>query len=107
MQKILNIIVFMLLFVSCSQIDMLEREQLDEQDNSWHTAKLAFNCEKQEFDSNSTSTRAASTTNWQDGDKIYLRFPNGATTTQGNAVYNESENAWYINYYGSFTRDKK
>lgn len=107
MQKILNIIVFMLLFVSCSQIDMLEREQLDEQDNSWHTAKLAFNCEKQEFDSNSTSTRAASTTNWQDGDKIYLRFSNGATTTQGNAVYNESENAWYINYYGSLTRDKE
>lgn len=107
MQKILNIIVCMLLFVSCSQIDILEQEQSNERESSWHTAVLSLHCTKQGFDSNGVTTRATSTTTWQDGDKIYLRFSNGATMTQGNAVYNAPENAWYINYYGTLTRDKE
>ncbi len=107
MQKILNIMVCMLLFVSCSHNDLFEQEQSNEQESSWHTTKLSLNCTKQGFDSNRVSTRVGSTTNWQNGDKIYLRFSNGATTTQGNAVYNAPENAWYINYYGTLSRDKE
>lgn len=91
----------------CSNDDYMTNKNDIEIVTSRHTVKLSLNCTKQGFDSNGVSTRATSTTTWQNGDRIYLRFSNGATTTQGNAVYNAPENAWYINYYGSLTRDKE
>lgn len=89
-----------MMLVGCDSEDVLSEIATGTNPNEMHTCKLNLNITKDEYDA--TPSRSSSTT-WNEGDKIYLTFTVGSTTTTGSAVYNDS--TWTINYYGSLTKN--
>ena len=89
-----------MMLVGCDSDDVLSDIPTGTDPNEMHTCKLNLNVTKAEYDAK--VSRSTSTT-WNEGDKIYLTFTVGSSTTTGSAVYNDS--TWTINYYGSLTKD--
>lgn len=89
----------MSIFIACSsQNDIIDNLQNGEDANQPHTCELILNVTKSEFDD---ETQSRSATGWIEGDKIYLTFEVGTSTSHGDAVYNNG--TWTVNYYGSLT----
>lgn len=89
-----------MMLVGCDSDDVLNDIPTGTDPNEMHTCKLDLNVTKSEYDANPA---CSSSTTWNEGDKIYLTFTVGNSTTTGSAVYNDS--TWTINYYGSLTKD--
>ncbi|MBR4297930.1 MAG: SUMF1/EgtB/PvdO family nonheme iron enzyme [Bacteroidaceae bacterium] len=86
-------------FLSCSSEDMFE--VMEQQNNTKpKTCPLILNANKVSFDSgNATRSTDNASSDWKEGDKIYLTFSNGTGNTYGDAVYESGE--WIVNYYGT------
>lgn len=48
-----------------------------------------------------------SSSDWKDGDRVYIFFTDGKTVTSGEAKYEAEEQIWTFNYYGSLPSDNK
>lgn len=87
------------LLVSCSAHDDLLNEVHNAEDATQpHTCKLELDITKAGFDDEPQSRSASE---WANGDRIYLTFTVGNSTSYGDAVYTNGN--WTINYYGSLT----
>ena len=83
------------LFASCNADDGFEELTHENDVNSMRTCEVKFNVTKTEYDH--PASRATQT--WKEGDKIYLTFNVGSSTTSGNAKYTGGK--WVLSYYGS------
>lgn len=98
--QMLMAVVMVLALGSCSSDELSEVEN----QNGKQTVKMEFVGKVIGFDQQGSSkakvqTRATSST-WNDGDKIYITFYNGSTLVPGEATYN-SASGWSVSYDGN------
>ena len=84
---------------SCTEQD--DFENVGEGDSAPNKCMLDFNVSCAEYDM--PATRAATSTTWKEGDKVYFTFDNNA---YGMATYS-SASQWAIEYYGTLPQNKK
>lgn len=98
--QMLMAVVMILALGSCSSDDLSEVEN----QNGKQTVKMEFVGKVIGFDQQGSSkakvqTRATSSS-WNDGDKIYITFYNGSTLVPGEATYS-SASGWSVSYDGN------
>lgn len=98
--QMLMAVVMVLALGSCSSDDLSEVEN----QNGKKTVKMEFVGKVIGFDQQGSSkvivqTRATSSS-WNDGDKIYITFYNGSTLVPGEATYS-SASGWSVSYDGN------
>ncbi len=98
--QMLMVVVMVLALGSCSSDDLSEVEN----QNGKQTVKMEFVGKVIGFDPQGSSkakvqTRATSSS-WNDGDKIYITFYNGSTIVPGEATYS-SASGWSVSYDGN------
>lgn len=98
--QMLMAVVMVLALGSCSSDELSEVEN----QNGKQTVKMEFVGKVIGFDQQGSSkakvqTRATSST-WNDGDKIYITFYNGSTLVSGEATYS-SASGWSVSYDGN------
>lgn len=85
---------------SCSNEDNYDSDSGQENiDNASRTARMVFTGCVNRFDQQ-ISTKATNT-DWNDGDKLYIAFYNGANIIPGEAIYNKIS-GWSVSYNGEF-----
>ena len=94
-------VVMVLALGSCSSDDLSEVEN----QNGKKTVKMEFVGKVIGFDQQGSSkvkvqTRATSSS-WNDGDKIYITFYNGSTLVPGEATYSSASGCWSVSYDGN------
>lgn len=92
---------FCFIMGACSDDDLIEQEQPTEE-STIHTIPMDFIGNVVGFDQSSSraKTRAATSSSWNNGDKIYITFYNGSTIVPGEATYNSSS-GWSVSYDGN------
>ena len=98
--QMLMAVVMVLALGSCSSDDLSEVEN----QNGKQTVKMEFvgkviGFDQQGSDKAKVQTRATSSS-WNDGDKIYITFYNGSTLVPGEATYS-SASGWSVSYDGN------
>ena len=98
--QMLMAVVMILALGSCSSDDLSEVEN----QNGKQTVKMEFmgkviGFDQQRSDKAKVQTRATSSS-WNDGDKIYITFFNGSTIVPGEATYN-CASGWSVSYDGN------
>ena len=98
--QMLMTVVIVLALGSCSSDDLSEVEN----QNGKQTVKMEFvgkviGFDQQRSDKAKVQTRATSSS-WNDGDKIYITFFNGSTVVPGEATYNRTS-GWSVSYDGN------
>lgn len=96
---------FCFIIGACSDDDFIEQEQVQLTDESTiHTIPMEFIGDVVGFDQPSNQarlqTRAATSSSWNNGDKIFITFYNGSTIVPGEATYNSSS-GWSVSYDGN------
>lgn len=81
---------------SCSSHDDAVNDLSPEKPGQPHTCELVLNITKKGYDGEQCTRSAAA---WENGEKIYLLFTTGNSTTNGEAVYNDGK--WTVSYYGA------
>lgn len=102
--QLLMAVVMVLALGSCSSDVLSEVEN----QNGKQTVKMEFVGKVIGFDQQDASkakvqTRATSSS-WNDGDKIYITFYNGSTRVPGEATYSRAS-GWSVSYDGNLTTD--
>lgn len=98
--QMLMAVVIVLALGSCSSDDLSEVEN----QNGKQTVKMEFvgkviGFDQQRSDKAKVQTRATSSS-WNDGDKIYITFFNGSTIIPGEATYSRAS-GWSVSYDGN------
>lgn len=101
LSKTLMMAGFCFIMGACSDDDFIEQEQPTEE-STIHTIPMDFIGNVVGFDQSSSrvKTRAATSSSWNNGDKIYITFYNGSTIVPGEATYNSSS-GWSVSYDGN------
>lgn len=105
LSKTLMMAGFCFIIGACSDDDFIEQEQVQSTDESTiHTIPMEFLGNVVGFDQPSNQarlqTRAATSSSWNNGDKIFITFYNGSTIVPGEATYNSSS-GWSVSYDGN------
>lgn len=85
-----------------SQDDVINDLQGIADENQMHTCPLNMTLSLSGFDASSRADESDNEAVWTNGDKIYLTFSVGTSTTFGDAVYDGED--WVVNYYGTLTQ---
>lgn len=82
----------MLLFLisACSSDNSFEQSKTENSVSQWHHAVMSLNISKENFDAKGSTATRATSDEWQDGDKLYLRFVTYNGIVLGNATYDGS-----------------
>ena len=91
------LVVCIILMASCSSNEE-EQQLLDS--HTCHTAVLHIDGNIQHFDAQTRAT----TSEWEDGSKLYIQFQTANKKVNGIATYKEDAEEWEVNYYGSIIR---
>lgn len=86
-----------LLLVACSSDEELA---LVDDSQTCYSATLRLDGNIQHFDAQTRTT----TSEWEDGTKLYIQFQTANKKVNGVATYNEDAEEWEVNYYGNLTR---
>ena len=103
MKKIMYFVSFAvmtLLSVSCSS-DELNNVAPPTNERVANHAIMQLHSNKPSFDAEGTTRTVAN--NWEDEATIYLQLFTGSNRVNGVATYNQSDNSWAIQYYGSLS----
>ena len=105
LSKMLMMAGFCFIIGACSDDDFIEQEQVQSTDESTiHTIPMEFVGNVVGFDQPSNQarlqTRAATSSSWNNGDKIFITFYNGSTIVPGEATYSSSS-GWSVSYDGN------
>lgn len=84
---------------ACSHNNLGEDKISPTEGKSRHICKMTLVGGVSGFNGSQLNSKAISTT-WKNGAKIYIRFYNGSTTIQGEAVY-DSASKWTVMYEGN------
>lgn len=86
-----------LLLMACSSDEELA---LVDNSQTCHTTTLHLDGCIQHFDAQTRAT----TSEWEDGTKLYIQFQTANKKVNGVATYKEDTEEWEVNYYGSIIR---
>ena len=66
---------------------------------------MSLNISKESFDAKGSAATRATSDEWQDGDKLYLRFVTYNGIVLGNATYDGSKGMWNVDYNGTLNKN--
>lgn len=97
----------MLLFLisACSSDNSFEQSKSENSVSQWHHAVMSLNISKENFDAKGSAATRATSDEWQDGDKLYLRFVTYNGIVIGNATYDDSKGMWNVSYNGTLNKN--
>lgn len=88
-----------IILISCTD----DINQAAEQPQQLEAMKIHFNVTKTEFDGQNSTRSANSTSAWNDGEIIYLRFATGGGVITGKAVYDAKTDDWTVQCDGNLS----
>lgn len=99
----------MLLFIisACTSDNSFEQSKSENSVSQWHHAVMSLNISKENFDAKGSASTRATSDEWQDGDKLYLRFVTYNGIVLGNATYDGSKGMWNVDYNGTLNKNKE
>lgn len=90
-----------LIFAACSSDSSDDQAQESYKE---HVATLRLNVSREHFtDEPQTRTEGVE---WEDGERLYIRFKNGNDYVNGVAQYSEATDSWSISYQGTLVRNE-
>lgn len=97
----------MLMFVAsaCTSDDALETSKVENSEEQWHHVTMSLDISKENFDAKGTASTRATSDEWQDGDKLYLRFVTYNGIVIGNAIYDSKKRKWNVSYEGTLNKN--
>ena len=95
----ISMMLIIMIFVSCDSETMLNESIDPTGGEKPHTAKMHFEGGINDFD----ASRGTITSDWNEGDKLYIRFKSGSNTVLGTATYNAASKDWTVSYTGTLT----
>ena len=97
----------MLLFLisACTSDNSFEQSKTENSVSQWHHAVMSLNISKENFDAKGSASTRATSDEWQDGDKLYLRFVTYNGIVLGNATYDGSKGMWNVDYNGTLNKN--
>lgn len=104
---ILLLFSIMLLFMTsaCTSDNSFEQSKTENSVSQWHHAVMSLNISKENFDAKGSASTRATSDEWQDGDKLYLRFVTYNGIVLGNATYDGSKGMWNVDYNGTLNKN--
>ena len=99
----------MLMFVAsaCTSDDGLETSKTEMNEGQWHHTTMSLGISKESFDVKGSSSTRAISDEWQDGDKLYLRFVTFDGIVMGTAIYSAKKGLWDVSYNGTLNENIK
>lgn len=97
----------MLMFVAsaCTLDDGLETSKTEMNEGQWHHTTMSLGISKKSFDAKGSASTRAISDEWQDGDKLYLRFVTYYGVQNGTAIYDGKKRIWNVSYEGKFNKN--
>lgn len=97
----------MLLFIisACTSDNSFEQSKTENSVSQWHHAVMSLNISKENFDAKGSASTRATSDEWQDGDKLYLRFVTFNGIVIGTATYDDSKGMWNVSYNGTLNKN--
>ena len=97
----------MLMFVAsaCTSDDGLETSKAEMNEGQWHHTTMSLGISKESFDAKGSESTRATSDEWQDGDKLYLRFVTYYGIQNGTAVYDGKKGKWNVSYQGKLNKN--
>lgn len=97
----------MLLFLisACSSDNSFEQSKTENSVSQWHHTVMSLNISKENFDAKRSAATRATSSKWNDGDKLYLRFVTYNGIVIGNATYDGSKGMWNVEYNGTLNKN--
>ena len=97
----------MLMFVAsaCTSDDGLETSKTEMNEGQWHHTTMSLGISKESFDAKGSASTRAISDEWQDGDKLYLRFVTYYGVQNGTAIYDGKKGKWNVSYQGKLNKN--
>ena len=97
----------MLMFVAsaCTSDDGLETSKAEMNEGQWHHTTMSLGISKESFDAKGSASTRAISDEWQDGDKLYLRFVTYYGIQNGTAIYDGKKHKWNVSYQGKLNKN--
>lgn len=100
-------IMLLLIISACTSDNSFEQSKTENSVSQWHHAVMSLNISKENFDAKGSASTRATSDEWQDGDKLYLRFVTYNGIVLGNATYDGSKGMWNVDYNGTLNKNKE
>ena len=97
----------MLMFIAsaCTSDDGLETSKAEVNEGQWHHTTMSLGISKESFDAKGSASTRAISDEWQDGDKLYLRFVTFYGIQNGTAIYDGKKGMWNVSYQGKLNKN--
>ena len=90
---------------ACTSDDGLETSKTEMNEGQWHHTTMSLGISKESFDAKGSASTRAISDEWQDGDKLYLRFVTYYGVQNGTAIYDGKKRIWNVSYEGKFNKN--
>ena len=90
---------------ACTSDDGLETSKAEVNEGQWHHTTMSLGISKESFDAKGSASTRATSDEWQDGDKLYLRFVTYNGIVIGNAIYDGKKGKWNVCYEGTLNKN--
>ena len=90
---------------ACTSDDVLETNKAEMNEGQWHHITMSLGISKESFDAKGSASTRAISDEWQDGDKLYLRFVTYYGVQNGTAIYDGKKRIWNVSYEGKFNKN--
>ena len=99
----------MLMFVAsaCTSDDGLKTRKTEMNEGQWHHTTMSLGISKESFDAKGSASTRTISDEWQDGDKLYLRFVTFDGVVMGTARYSATKGLWDVSYNGTLNENIK
>ena len=97
----------MLMFIvsACTSDDGLETSKAEMNEGQWHHTTMSLGISKESFEAKGSASTRAISDEWQDGDKLYLRFVTYYGVQNGTAIYDGKKGMWNVSYQGKLNKN--
>lgn len=90
---------------ACTSDDGLETSKTEMNEGQWHHTTMSLGISKESFDAKGSASTRAISDEWQDGDRLYLRFVTYYGVQNGTAIYDGKKRIWNVSYEGKFNKN--
>ena len=98
-------VMLMFLISACTSDNSFEQSKSENSVSQWHHTTMSLNISKENFDAKGSAATRATSDEWQDGDKLYLRFVTFNGIVIGTATYDDSKGMWNVSYNGTLNKN--
>ena len=90
---------------ACTSDDGLETSKAEVTEGQWHHTTMSLGISKESFDAKGSAATRTISDEWQDGDKLYLRFVTYYGIQNGTAIYDGKKRKWNVSYQGKLNKN--